>query len=73
MEGLFKVVEINHPNHPLMVSLSNHRRPSFDRLTTSGGRRTVKGPAGDGGGLEFVEHLLQLGAVGGDSQAQHEQ
>ena len=22
--------------HPLMVSLSNHRRPSFDRLRTSG-------------------------------------
>ena len=29
MQSLFKVVEINHPNHPLMVSLSNHRRPSF--------------------------------------------
>ena len=28
---------------------------------------------GDGERLEFVEHLLQLGAVGGDSQAQHEQ
>ena len=30
-QSLFKV-----PQTPLMVSLSNHRRPSFDRLRTSG-------------------------------------
>ena len=39
--GLFKVVEINHP---LVLSLSKDGRRWFDKLTMSGGRRTLKWP-----------------------------
>ena len=40
-QGLFKVVEINHP---LILSLSKDGRRWFDKLTMSGGRRTLKRP-----------------------------
>ena len=42
-QGLFKVVEINHPLVPI---LSKDGRRWFDKLTMSGGRRTLKGPCG---------------------------
>ena len=37
-QGLFKVVEINHP---LVLSLSKDGCRWFDKLTMSGGRRTL--------------------------------
>ena len=39
--GLFKVVEIKHP---LVLILSKDGRRWFDKLTMSGGRRTLKRP-----------------------------
>ena len=40
-QGLFKVVEINHP---LVLSLSKDGRRWFDKLTMSGGWRPLKRP-----------------------------
>ena len=40
-QGLFQVVEINHP---FVLSLSKDGRRWFDKLTMSGGRRTLKRP-----------------------------
>ena len=44
-QGLFKVVEINHP---LVLSLSKDGGRWFDKLTMSGGWGTLKRPCGGG-------------------------
>ena len=50
-QGLFKVMGINHP---LVLSLSKDGRRWFDKLTMSGGRRTLKRPCFDTGIIPMI-------------------
>ena len=52
-QGLFKVGGFNHP---LVLSLSKDGRGWFDKLTMSGGQRTLKSPGAAGRYLDRLSH-----------------
>ena len=57
LQSLFKVVEIHHP---LILSLSKDGLRWFDKLTMSGGRRTLKKPCVAGApGSDAVKVVLE--------------